>query len=257
MALEAYLTWWKLAQLLIVAAVAIYTFRKEMLNGTGAATAFVMGAVIVIATDIFWLFLLFALLGLGSAATKFKFKEKESIKVAEKGGGKRRSRNVIANGGIPMLIAALAVVADTFGGITVIAVTYTCAIAAASADTLASEFGSLAKKVRMITTLKRVPPGTDGGVSLQGQMAAAGGALVISLLSLLFLGLLSGDLPVAPPSLAVTLIPVVAGFFGCQVDSLVGATLETRGLVTKEEVNAIGIASGAALGLALVLLFGA
>lgn len=245
---------WKVAQLLVVAGVAVYTFRKEMLNGTGATVAFLMGAVIVLATDLFWLLLLFSLLGLASAATKFRFKEKESKKVAEKGGGKRRSRNVIANGITPTVIAALVpLMALRWESDTVAAVVYASAIAAAAADTIASEFGSLSRNVYLITTFKRVPAGTDGGVSLPGQVAALGGATAISLLAMLFLGLLSPDhrMAVTP---ATFLIPVVSGFFGCQVDSIVGATLETRGLVTKEEVNAIGITAGAGLGFVLVLL---
>jgi uncharacterized membrane protein len=49
-------------------------------------------------------------------------------------------------------------------------------------------------------------------------------------------------------------VPVLAGFVGCQVDSLVGATLELRGFVNKEEVNLLGITAGAALGFTLGVL---
>lgn len=243
-------------QVLAVVLIGVYTYRKDMLNAAGAFTAVAMGSLIVLFTNFLWLLLLFALLGLGSAATRWKFKEKSERKVSEKAGGRRSTRNVIANGATP---AVLAVAAPFIAGYEpwgpqVAGVTYVSAIAVAAADTFASEFGSLAKRVRLITTWKVVPAGVDGGVSWQGQLAALAGGLVISLLGFLFLGVLTmGDLRV-PFSPWVIVIPTAMGFFGCQVDSVLGATLEGGGLFTKEETNLLSITAGAALGFALALL---
>jgi uncharacterized protein (TIGR00297 family) len=242
-------------QVAIVAVIGVYTYRKEMLNAAGALTAFAMGAAIVVATNIFWLFLLFALLGLGSAATRFKFSEKEKLKVAEKNAGRRRSRNVVANGLTPTIAAVLApFLAAKFGALPA-AMAFTCAVAVAAADTLASEFGSLAKRVYLITTFKPVPPGTDGGFSVRGQVAALAGAAIVALLGLVFTSFLTPVGPLhAPVSLAALWIPVAMGFLGCQVDSLLGATLEGKGYLNKEEVNFLSITVGAALGVGLALL---
>lgn len=246
----------KLAQVLAVALIGVYTYRKDMLNATGAFTAFAMGALIVLFTNFLWLLLLFALLGLGSAATRFRFKEKQARKVSEKQGGRRSTRNVIANGATPAVLAVAApLIAGTWGP-DVAAVAYVSAIAVAASDTFASEFGSLAKKVYLITTFREVPAGVDGGVSLPGQAAALAGGLAISLLGALFLGILgTGDLvmSVTPWTL---LLPVLMGFFGCQVDSVLGATLEGEGLFTKEETNLLSITAGAVLGLVLAILLG-
>lgn len=247
----------KLVQVLAVGLVGVYTYRKDMLNATGAFTAFVMGALIVLFTNLLWLLLLFALLGLGSAATRFRFKEKQAKKVSEKQGGRRSTRNVIANGATPAVFAVLSPIIATSFGPDVAAVAYVSAIAVAAADTFASEFGSLAKRVRMITTFKVVPAGVDGGVSWQGQAAALAGGLLISLLGALFLGLAPMWIHTSAPLMRVTwltiLIPTAMGFLGCQVDSILGATLEGEGLFTKEETNLLSISAGAILGLVLAL----
>lgn len=250
----AFLTPVKLAQVLAVALIGVYTYRKDMLNATGAFTAFAMGALIVLFTSIWWLLLLFALLGLGSAATRWKFKEKQKAKVSEKQGGRRSTRNVIANGVTPAILAVAApLIADTWGP-NVAAVAYVSAIAVAAADTFASEFGSLAKKVYLITTWREVPAGVDGGVSLPGQVAALAGGLAITLLGVLFLGVLTTDHLRMSLNTWTILLPVAMGFFGCQVDSVLGATLEGDGLFTKEETNLLSITAGAVLGLVIAIL---
>ena len=94
----------------------MFTYRKEMLDAAGAFSAFLMGALIVLFTNILWLFLLFALLGLGSAATRFRWSEKQAAKVSEKQGGRRSTRNVIANGLAPAILAVSApLIARTWG----------------------------------------------------------------------------------------------------------------------------------------------
>ncbi|SRR5581483_42579 len=247
----------KLLQVLAVAAIGVYTYRKDMLNAAGAFTAFTMGALIVLFTNFWWLLLLFALLGLGSAATRFRYAEKEARKVSEKAGGRRSTRNVVANGATPAVLAVAAPFLAQVLSPNVAAVAYVSAIAVAAADTLASEFGSLATRVYMITTLKQVPAGVDGGVSFPGQMAALGGAAIVSVLGWLFLGVATRG-PLSMSLNAYTLlIPIACGFLGCQIDSVLGATLEGGGLFTKEETNLVSITAGAVVGLVLAALAGA
>jgi uncharacterized membrane protein len=60
--------------------------------------------------------------------------------------------------------------------------------AAVAADTLSSELGILSKsRPRLITTLRTVPPGTNGGVSVAGLLAGALGSFCIALTSVLVL----------------------------------------------------------------------
>lgn len=238
-------------EVVLVGALAVLTYRREMLNAMGAFVAFLMGAVIVAVTNFLWLIVLVSLLALGSLATRYRYREKEERKVAEENKGRRRSRNVIANGLTPTILAAASPLIAAFGGHEAATLTFVAAIAVASSDTVASEIGSLAEHVVLITTLQPVPPGTDGGVSRIGQAAAAAGACAIAVIAYVLLGLGTHEIGLGWPSLV---IPAACGFLGCQVDSVLGATMETKGLVTKEEVNLLSITIGAGLALWLALL---
>ena len=60
---------------------------------------------------------------------------------------------------------------------------YMGTVATATGDTLASEIGTTAKgKPIMITTLKPSEPGSDGAVSLLGELAAIFGSAIIGVL---------------------------------------------------------------------------
>jgi len=250
----------KVLQVLAVGLIGVYTYRRDMLNAAGAFTATLMGAIIVLFTNVFWLLMLFALLGLGSAVTRFRFSAKQAAKVAEKKGGRRSTRNVIANGLTPAILAALAPGIAERWSPTVAAIAFVSAIAVAAADTFASEFGSLATRVRLITTWRRVPAGVDGGVSWPGQFAALAGGATMAGLGYVLVGVLSPWFSASAPApqLAWPLlaIPALVGFAGCQIDSLVGATLEGGGLFTKEETNLAAITFGGAAGLALAVIIG-
>ena len=127
---------------------------------------------------------------------------------------------------------------------------FAAAVAVATSDTWASEFGCLDDRVRMITTLRRCEPGLNGGVSPRGQAAAFGGAALIAGLSFaVAVATAEGEMPFSGIEPIVVLL---AGFLGCQMDSLLGAVLENRGLMTKGTVNAASILCGS-LAVALVL----
>lgn len=109
------------------------------------------------------------------------------------------------------------------------------AISAALADTLSSEVGYYSKsKPIMITTLKPVPRGTDGGVTLLGEAAALFGGLVIGLVHFFVY-----------QNYFLAIAIILAGLVGSNSDSIAGAIFETRKILNNTQVNMIGSACGA------------
>ena len=130
-----------------------------------------------------------------------------------RGGGRRTASQVFANGGIAAVAALLSLLGrawlPAFAG----------ALAAAAADTWATEIGSRSSATpRPVTTARPVPPGTSGGVTWLGSAGGVAGAAVLAA-SAAWLGLV-------PTPLAVWI--AMAGVAGGFADSLLGATVQAR-----------------------------
>ena len=224
----------------LVALLTITSRVGRILDGPGIATAIILGTIVGTLGHWTWLLILLGFLAAGSWATKWRWSEKEAKGLAESEDGHREWTNVVANGGVPGVVAIFAFASGTWDTLLPI---YCAAVAVAAADTFASEFGCLDDRVWMITTMKRCEAGLNGGWSLSGQLAAVVGALLIALLGWGLGWLLVGG----ENEGALTFIGLVTlvGWIGCQVDSVLGATLENRGLIGKGQVNAISIGIGA------------
>lgn len=109
------------------------------------------------------------------------------------------------------------------------------AVSAALADTLASEIGFYSKKAPiLITSLKKVKPGVDGGITLLGELAALMGGVAIALIHFFIYR-----------NIALFFIIILAAMFGTNIDSLFGATYERKKIIGNTTVNFIGSISGA------------
>ena len=112
---------------------------------------------------------------------------------------------------------------------------------------MGSEIGQLwGRRTFLITTLKPVPRGTEGAVSLEGTLATVLGSAAVAALgwALGFYG-----------PWVVALI-TLAAFIGTTLESYVGATVEKAGLLDNESVNFLNTLIGALAAAALVALFG-
>ena len=118
------------------------------------------------------------------------------------------------------------------------------AVATATSDTLGSEIGVLSTP-RIITTFKKVPPGTDGAVSILGTSAGILGSAIIGFVAFL-LGVLND------PWLALK-ISVISGTIGCFMDSFLGAVFERRNYLNNEHVNLLATITGAIVGILCTL----
>lgn len=244
---------------LLCTALASLAYVKKMLTWDGSVAAFAVGFIIGIFGDILWLLLLLLFLVTSFVATRYRFPEKRAIGAQEGVEGERRYSNVLANGLAPSFIAIMSFAAIPALPKPLSGLLFVSAISVAASDTLASEIGVLSPRTYLITTMQKVKPGTNGGVSLLGQGAALLAAVYTALMAwfLLFhIPTILGQDPTFPASPALLVIPILIGFVGCQIDSLVGATLETKGLVSKKTNNLLVTSLGGVLAYGLFLLAG-
>ena len=233
---------------LILMALLFLSVRFKVLDTPGNLGSLGIGLIIGLYGGVVWLLLLQCFVILGFLGTKYKYHQKEKRGVAEKRGGKRGWYNVVANGLVPTFIAFFR---TELGDVAF--VMFLSALSVATADTLASEIGVLSDKVYLITKpSQKIKPGIDGGVSLLGQQAALLGAFLITVAGLILFPLAHDQFE---PSVLNFLVPLTMGFTGCQIDSVLGATLEQRGYLGKGGVNFVSIALGSILAGLLVSFF--
>lgn len=224
------------AGVLITGAFAVLARTLGVVSLSGAVGGFVVGVLIYAALG--WRgFAVLALFVVGGAAlTRVGYRMKQGRGAAESRGGRRGARNALANGAVAVVCAGLAATS----GQDLFAAAFVASLGAAFADTAASEVGPLFSAApRRITTLERVPAGTDGAVSLPGNLAGAGAAILTASFGL-SLGLLGS------PSEASGV--ALASFAGMLADSLVGAILPELG---NELTNVACTLVGALVGLSL------
>lgn len=175
----------------------------------------------------------------GPSSNLFEEGASEGVPVDEAAGGSRRgTRQVLANGGV----AAAAALLGAWGWLPGAGAALAGALAAATADTWASELGRRAAgPTRLVTTWEPVEPGRSGGVSAAGTLAGLAGAALLGLVHGLLVG--SASLGGAVGG------ALAAGTAGMGLDSLLGASAEGRiRWVDNDAVNLAGTLLGAAVG---------
>ncbi len=182
--------------------------------------------------------LLFAFFLVGTAATRAGYRRKLAAGIAQEKGGRRGPGNALSKTTVPALAA---VFAATSARPALFLLALAGAFATAAMDTVSSEIGkAYGRRTFLITTLRAVPRGTDGAVSLEGTAAGLAAALVLGALGWR-LGLYPGR--------GVALV-VGAALVATTLESLIGATLEKRGLLDNDAVNFLDSLAGALLAAA-------
>jgi len=241
--------WQALLYLGICGGLGVFAYFRDILDLKGSLLAFVVGSIISILGSILWLLMLLIFLLTSFLLTKYRFELKKQKGLHEGSRGERGYRNVVANGVVMTVIAVFAWIDGSLMDMATASFVFVSALAVAAADTAASEIGVFDPRPVLITTFERVKPGTNGGVSLTGQLVAFIAAGFTSAIAYLLFSL--DQSLVAGPS--TILIPMLCGFFGCQIDSVIGATIERKGKIGKDGNNMISIACGALLAWLLSL----
>jgi uncharacterized protein (TIGR00297 family) len=223
---------------------AVAAHRAGSVNLSGALAGLVIGTAIWAFLGWQGFLLLAAFFVLGSAATRLGYSRKAAAKLAQEEGGRRGARHAFANAGVALACAVFA--ATTPWGL-LFALAFAAAFATAAADTAGSEIGQLyGRRAYLPTTFRPVPPGTGGAVSVEGTVAGLAASLVVAAL---------GAAVGLYPWIGVAIV-VLAAFVGTTLESILGATVERRGLLDNEAMNFLNTLVGAlvAVGLALLIV---
>lgn len=205
---------------------------------SGLLSATLIGVLIIAFTNVMWFLLLLTFYLLGGGFTKYKYEYKQSLGIAQEKGGARGYKNVFSNSIVAIAAGIGYTVFPDASHLFLYA--YLGSVATATGDTLASEIGETSKgSPRMITTLRNVEPGTDGAVSSLGEAAAAFGSSVIAIFAVLF-----GVIEINSYCLIGTMIVIVSGIIGTNIDSLLGATMQQRGMLSNSGVNVVSTVVG-------------
>jgi uncharacterized protein (TIGR00297 family) len=235
------------SRILITAIVVAFTFgyfayRFRVADISGLFSGSLVGIILIVFADVRWFLVMLAFLVLGSAATRYRFDLKAAAGIAESHGGVRGYVNVFANG---LVGVAAAILYGLSGGNPLLLALFLGSVATAAADTMGGEIGMTSREPVLITTFEPVPKGTNGGITLLGEASALCASAIIAL-SAFLLGI---------GTTRMLLFVILAGFAGSNVDSLVGALFENRGIIGNAGTNLIATLTGGLLAAALILLF--
>jgi len=225
--------------IVVATIIAAAGFRKKSLSRDGALCACLVGTshlLLGVRPGI----LLLAFFYSSSWVTKYEAAQKSNLEAGHKEGGQRTWVQVLANGGFGTAICVSHLYFLGGGEYPIDFVRHyweslLMSMLLGNGDTWASELGILSKgPVYLVTTFRKVPRGTNGGISALGTLASVAGGLFIG--TLYFLAstfLLGGSFGSQWPSI---LLGACAGFVGSLVDSVCGALFEYSGYNSEDNL---------------------
>ncbi|MCR8540005.1 MAG: TIGR00297 family protein [Prochlorococcus marinus CUG1439] len=165
----------------------------------------------------------------GALVTKIGFKFKKERGIAEKRGGRRGPENVWGSAATGLFLAMM----TKFNPANVLffKIGFAASFAAKLADTFGSEIGKrFGKDTYLITSLKKVDRGTEGGISIEGTLASFLGSIFMTFV-MLRLSIIS--------TISHFIIVAVSGFLATLSESIIGAKFQNKYKLSNEMVNAI------------------
>lgn len=218
---------------------------KKLLTPAGLAHSWFLG--VLIWGTLGWqgyLVVMFYFL-VGSAVTRIGMEEKEAAGIAEKRSGARGPENVWGSALTGAICAVGTLVFPKFAPIMLLG--YVASFATKLSDTCGSEVGkAYGKRTFLITTLQPVARGTEGAVSLEGTLAGVIGSIAIAIVAW----------GVGIVNFSGVAFCVIAAFIGTNLESVIGATLQSKfDWMTNEVVNIFNTLIGASAAVLLALVW--
>ncbi len=230
-----------------IAVTAIFALWARWLKGVtpaGALAGFGVALAIYLGAGVSGFFVLFGVFLITAAATRWRRTVKEQHgKVVQHNG--RDGRQVLAN----VFAAAAICFACVFypAATTYLMPGVIAALAETAADTVSSEMGeALRGPTFMLIGFRRVEPGPDGAISFGGTTWGLLAALFVAMMAWIT-GLLD---------IWWSLTAAGCGFAGMLFDSVLGATLERRGLLGNDGVNFLATVFAADVALLISWIVG-
>ena len=223
----------------IVGAV-ILSILSGKIDRPGGALGGIMTYLLFLGGGLLGILLIGVFFVLGTLASRWKQHQKTAWGVAEDRDGQRGWRNVVANAGVASLTAAIVWREPSFVDLGKVVIS--ACFAAALSDTWSSEFGNIyGSKYYHVLTGRKDQRGRDGVVSLEGSLAGILGSGVMALLYIADQGMRYE-----------ALVILIAGVIGNLTDSVLGATVERKGVVGNHTVNFLNTFVAALLAYFLV-----
>ena len=210
-----------LVGILLICALALSAVFLRVIDISGALSGAIITFLAFLAGGFAWFFLMVVFVAVSSALTRFKYDYKRRLGFAQDKMGMRSWPNSIANGGVSMIAS----IGELYTHSELFAVMFLTSVAAAMADTLATEVGLLShSSPRLIThPFTFVEPGTSGGITTLGNAAALLTAICMTILGLGLSIVKEGNFV----SLGVAgLFVTMSAVFGVFFDSFLGATIQ-------------------------------
>ena len=184
-------------------------YKVKALNKNGVIAAYTMGIIIFGAGGLKWVTPIVIFFVLSSIISKISRSDSQLHK-----GSNRDILQVLANGGIATIIA----IVNFYEPNENLYIIYLAVVAAATADTWASEIGSFnsTKPIHIIKFI-RVPKGTSGAISFLGTIGSILGATIIAIVGLIW-----------NVTMPLIFLIIITGSIGSLVDSFIGGSIQAK-----------------------------
>lgn len=196
--------------------IVFFSYRFKFLTKSGAITTFILAIIIFSLGGIKWSVPILTFFISSSCLSRLRKKRNKDVDLFFEKSGTRDHFQVLANGGLSSFFVILNFIYPQ----EYFYLMFLGSLSAVCADTWATEIGTWGKtKTYNIATLTLAEQGISGGISLIGSIGALLGSTVIASSGMFWINLNFQH---------YFLLILMAGLYGCFVDSILGSTIQLK-----------------------------